>query len=104
MGQPFLCVTAVQEYLKAPPASTLPCPEFPMAGPSQSSSSVRLEEGMHQMSEVITGILETVLSDQGPQESSVKNVWKTLKKGKITTSNCQGHSHPLAPSTKSELL
>ena len=35
---------AVQEYLKAPPASTFPRPEFPTAGPSQSSLSVRLEE------------------------------------------------------------
>ena len=77
----------VQEYLKAPLASTLPRPVFLMAGPSISSSSVQLEEGMRQMSEVITGMSETALSDQGSQESPVKNTWKALKKGKTTTSN-----------------
>ena len=77
----------VQEYLKAPPASTLPHPEFPTAGPSQSSSSTQLEEGMCQMSGVITAMSETALSDQGSQEGPVKNAWKTLKKGGTTTSN-----------------
>ena len=77
----------VQEYLKAPLVSTLPCPEFPMAGPSQSSSFTRLEEGMHQMSEVITGMSEAVLSDQGSQEGPVRNAWKDLKQGGTATTN-----------------
>ena len=38
---------AVQEWKNAPPASTLPQPSF------ASSSSVCLEEGMRQMSEVV---------------------------------------------------
>ena len=78
---------AVQEYLTGPPASTLPHLEFPMAGPSQSSSSARLEMGLRQMSEVVMVMLETVLLDQGSQESPVKNAWKTLKKGETATSN-----------------
>ena len=77
----------VQEYLKAPPANTLPRPEFPTAGPSQSSLSIRLEEGMHQMSEVITGMSEAVLSDQRSQEGPTRSVWRTLKEGGIVTSN-----------------
>ena len=77
----------VQEYLKAPPASTLPHLEFPTAGPLQLSSSVHLEEGMHQMSEVIMGMLETALLDQGSQEGQVGNAWRDLKKGGIATSN-----------------
>ena len=71
----------VQEYLKAPPANTLPPPLF------ASSSSVHLEEGMRQMSEVVTGMSEMALSDQGSQGSLVKNTWKGLKKGETTTSN-----------------
>ena len=78
---------AVQEYLKAPPVSTLPHPEFPMAGPSTSSSSARLEEGMRQMSEVVVGMSETVLLDQGSQEGPVKNAWKDLKRGGTTITN-----------------
>ena len=78
---------AVQEYLKAPPASTLPRPEFLTAGPSQSSLSVWLEEGLHQMSEVITAMSESVLSDQGSQERPVKNAWKNLKEGETATSS-----------------
>ena len=77
---------AVQEYLKAPPASTLPCPEFLTAGPS-SSSSVRLEEGMHQMSKVITGMSEMALSDQGSQEGPQRSAWRTLKEDGTATSN-----------------
>ena len=67
---------AVQEWKNAPPASTLPQPSF------ASSSSVRLEEGMRQMSEVITG-----MSDQGSQEGPVKNTWKGLKQGETATTN-----------------
>ena len=73
--------TAVQEYLKAPPANTLPPLSF------ASSSSVHLEEGMHQMSEVVMGMSETALSDQGSQEDVVKNTWRGLKKGETATSN-----------------
>ena len=78
---------AVQEYLKAPPANTLPHPEFLMAGPLQLSSSAQLQEGMRQMSEVITGMLETALSDQGSQESVVRNTWRGLKWGETATTN-----------------
>ena len=78
---------AVQEYLKAPPVSTLPRPEFPTAGPLQLSLSARLEMGLHQMSKVVTAMSDQALSDQGSQESPVKNAWKTLKKGETTTSN-----------------
>ena len=55
----------VQEYLKAPPANTLPQPAFPTAGALASSLSVQLEEGMHQMSDVITEMSDKALSDQG---------------------------------------
>ena len=79
--------SAVMEYLQAPPASTLPRLEFLTAGPLQSSSSIRLEESMRQMSRVISAMSETVLSDQESQESLAKNTWKALKKGKTTTSN-----------------
>ena len=72
---------AVQEYLKAPPANTLPLPLFAL------SSSVHLEEGMRQMSEVVTGMLEAGLLDQGSQEGVARNTWKGLKKGKTATSN-----------------
>ena len=78
---------AVQEYLKAPPANTLPRLEFLTAGPSQPSSSVQLQEGMHQMSEVITGMSETALLDQGSQGSVVRNTWRGLKQGETTTTN-----------------
>ena len=37
---------AVQEYLKAPPVSTLPQPAFQTGGPLALSSSIWLEEGM----------------------------------------------------------
>ena len=62
---------AVQEYLKAPPANTLPQPLF------ASSSSVCLEEGMRQMSGIVTGMSDWALSDQGSQGSrdSRKNMW-----------------------------
>ena len=71
----------VQEYLKAPLANTLPQPSF------ASSSTIHLEEGMHQMSEVVVGMSETVLSDQGSQEGSVRNTWKDLKRDRIATTN-----------------
>ena len=72
---------AVQEWKNAPPASMLPQLLF------ASSSSVRLEEGMRQMSEVITRMSETGLSDQGSQEGPVKNTWKGLKRGETATTN-----------------
>ena len=60
---------AVQEWKNAPPANTLPPPSF------ASSSSIRLEEGMCQMLEVVQGMSEMALSDQGSQGSN-KSVWK----------------------------
>ena len=39
------------------------------------------------MSEVITGMSETVLLDQGSQEGPVRNMWKDLKRGGTTTTN-----------------
>ena len=72
---------AVQEWKNAPPANTLPPPSF------ASSSSVRLEEGMHQMLEVVLKMSEMVLSDQGSQEEVVKNTWRGLKQGETATTN-----------------
>ena len=72
---------AVQEWKNAPPASTLPQPLFAL------SSSVRLEEGMRQMSEVVTAMSETAPSGQGSQEEVVRNTWKGLKWGETATSN-----------------
>ena len=72
---------AVQEWKNAPPASTLPQPSF------ASSLSIRLEEGMCQMSEVVTAMLNTALSDQGSQEGVVRNSWKGLKRGETATTN-----------------
>ena len=71
----------VQEYLKAPPANTLPPPPF------VSTSSIHLEEGMRQMSEVVTGMLDQALSAQEPQEDPVRNTWKGLKKGETAISD-----------------
>ena len=70
----------VQEWKNAPPASTLPRPLF------ASSSSVHLEEGMRQMSEVVAEMSETSFADQGSQEV-VRNTWKGLKQGKTATTN-----------------
>ena len=72
---------AVQEWKNAPPVSTLPQLLF------ASSLSVRLKEGMRQMSEVVMRMSETALSDQGSQEEVVKNTWKGLKGGETTTTN-----------------
>ena len=72
---------AVQEWKNAPPASTLPQPSF------ASSSSVRLEEGMRQMSEVVAKMSETGLSDQGSQEVGVRSTWRGLRAGETATSN-----------------
>ena len=72
---------AVQEWKNAPPASMLPQPSF------ASSSSVRLEEGMHQMSEVVMVMSATALSDKGSQEGLVRNTWKGLKWGETATTN-----------------
>ena len=72
---------AVQEWKNAPPASTLPQPSFAL------SLCVCLEEGMCQMLEVVTRMSETALSDQGSQEGPVRNTWRGLKQGEITTTN-----------------
>ena len=72
---------AVQEWKNAPPANTLPQPSF------ASSSSVRLEEGMRQMSEVVAVMSETSFVDQGSQEEVVRNTWEGLKRGETATSN-----------------
>ena len=71
----------VQEWKSAPPASTLPQLSF------ASSSSIHLEEGMCQMSEVVTAMSETALSDQGSQEGPVRNTWRGLKQGETATTN-----------------
>ena len=47
------------------------------ACPSVRLEFVHLEEGMCQMLEVVTGMSETVLSDQEPQGSK-KSAWKTV--------------------------
>ena len=73
----------VQEYLKAPLASTLPQPAFQMAGPLASSLSIWLEEGLRQMLDIITGMLDQASSDQGSQGSR-KNAWKTTLAKTIT--------------------
>ena len=39
------------------------------------------------MSEVVSAVSETALSDQGSQEEVVKNTWKGLKQGETATSN-----------------
>ena len=72
---------AVQEWKNAPLANTLPQPSF------ASSSSVHLEEGMRQMSEVVMVMSETSLTDQGSQEGVVRNTWKGLKRGETATTN-----------------
>ena len=72
---------AVQEWKNAPPASMLPQPSF------ASSSSVHLEEGMRQMSEVVAKMSETALSDQASQGKVVRNTWKGLKRGETATTN-----------------
>ena len=72
---------AVQEWKNAPPAGTLPQPLFAL------SSSVRLEEGMRQMLEVVAKMSEMGLSDQGSQEVEVRNTWRGLKLGETATSN-----------------
>ena len=71
----------IQEWKNAPPANTLPQPSF------TSSSSVRLEEGMCQMSEVVMAMLETSFADQGSQETVVRNTWEGLKQGETATTN-----------------
>ena len=67
---------AVQEYLKAPLANILPQPAFPTAGPSTSTSFVRLRKDSHLTS-------ERDLSDQGSQGSR-KNIWKVAPAETIT--------------------
>ena len=70
---------AVQVWKNAPPASTLPQPLF------ATSSSVRLEEGLCQMSEVVTAMSETALLDRESQENPVRNTWKELRAGTGTS-------------------
>ena len=75
---------AVKEYLQAPLVSTLPCPEFLIDGPLASSSSVQLETGLCQMSEVVMAMLDQALSDQGSLGTSqgkiaTLNKWKEYK-------------------------
>ena len=79
-----ICKALIDEIFltTAPLASTLPCPEFPTAGPS---SSTQLETGLCQMSQVITAMLETALLDQGSQGESKKNTWKTVNQGGTAT-------------------
>ena len=72
---------AVQEWKNAPPASMLPQLSF------ATSSSVCLEEGMCQMSEVVSVMSETALLNQGSQEGPVRNAWKDLKWGGTATTN-----------------
>ena len=73
----------IRGYLQAPLASTLPQLEFPMAGPSTFSSSSQLKEGLRQTSDIITGMSDQALLDQGSQGSR-KNVWKTTLAKTVT--------------------
>ena len=70
---------AVQVWKNAPPVNTLPQPSF------ATSLSARLEEGLHQMSEVVTAMSEMVLSDQGSQGEVVRNTWRELRAGTGTS-------------------
>ena len=70
----------VQEYLKAPPANMLPQLSF------TSTLSVCLEEGMCQMSGVITEMSDRALLDQGSQGPK-ESAWKSLKLQGTTTPN-----------------
>ena len=58
-----------------------------MVGPSTSCSSGRLEEGLRQMSDIITGMLDQALLDQGSQGSrkSSQTVWKVVDQGRTAT-------------------
>ena len=67
---------AVREYFLAPLVSTLPQLAFLTDGPLASSSSVRLEEGLCQMLDIVMAMSDQALLDQGSQGSR-KNVWKT---------------------------
>ena len=58
----------------SPGVNCLPAPVFPS---EPSSSSSPLEQGLRQMSEVITKMLDTALSDQEFQVPK-KSAWKTL--------------------------
>ena len=65
---------AKKDYVGSPSAMTLPTPVFPL---EPSSLSAHLEQGMHQMSEVITQMSDVVLLDQG-SKGPKKSAWKTL--------------------------
>ena len=79
----------IREYLQAPLVSTLPQPAFLMAGPSQSNSSVQLEEGLCQMSDIVTVMLDKALLDQGSQGSkkSSQTIWKIVDQEEIATTS-----------------
>ena len=65
------------------PASTLPHLEFLIGGTLPSTSFVRLEEGLHQMLDVVTAMLDQALSDQGSQGSR-KSTWTTTLARAVT--------------------
>ena len=74
----------VKEYLQASLVGTLPQLEFLMGGPLPLSSSIQLEEGLCQMLDIVTAMLNQALSDQGSQ--GFRNAWKT-NQGETTTLN-----------------
>ena len=66
---------AVQEYLKAPPASTLPQSSF------ASTSSIQLEEGLHRMSDIIAGCWTKPYQTRGlriPRGAHGRILWQRL--------------------------
>ena len=73
----------IRDYLQALPVSTLPQLVFQMGGPLPSTSSVRLEEGLRQMLDIVMAMLDQALSDQGSQGSRM-NVWKSTPVKTIT--------------------
>ena len=78
---------AIREYLQAPPASTSPRPEFLTDGLVPSTSAVRLEKGLRQMSNVVSAMSNQALSDQGSQGSkkSSQTLWKIADQEEIAT-------------------
>ena len=60
-----------------------------MAGPSTLNSSVQLEEGLCQMLDVVIGMSDQALLDQGSQGSkkSSQTVWKIADQEEITTTS-----------------
>ena len=80
---------AIREYLQAPLVSALPCLEFLTGGPLPSSSSVQLETGLNQMSDVVTAMSDQALLDQGSLGCKRNNqtVWKIVDQEEIATSS-----------------